>query len=108
MPGQGELGDPDAPYPAELMGQGNGNIRRQDFRNLAGVGGGRGERNAVRDKKAVFGPALSDQDSKARKFDELRCWIPRNLEAGLGKEGRRLGIWEAGGDWKWTEAAAVS
>lgn len=42
MPGQGELGDPDAPYPAELMGQGNGNIKRQDFRNPAGVGGGKG------------------------------------------------------------------
>lgn len=84
MPGQDELGDPDAPYPAELMGQGNGNIKRQDFRNPAGVGWGKGwvgegERNAVRDKKAVFGPALSDQNSKARNFEELRCWVPRNL-----------------------------
>lgn len=44
----------------------------------------------MRDRKAGFGPALSDQDSRARKFEELRCRIPRNLEAELGK---------GGGDW---------
>lgn len=44
---------------------------------------------AIRDRKADFGPALSDQDSRARKCEELRCWVPPgNLEAGLGKEGQ--------------------
>lgn len=38
----------------------------------------------MRHRTADFGPALSDQDSRARKCEELRCWVPGNLDAGLG------------------------
>lgn len=46
-------------------------------------------KGAMRDRKAGSGPALSDQDSRGREFEELRCQVPKGVEAGRegGEEG---------------------
>lgn len=93
MPRRRELGDPDVPYSGELMGQRNGKSKRKDFWAPSGR-----VKGAMRDSKAGSGAALGDQDSKGKEFEELRCQVPKGLEAVRERGGgrREPGMWGAG------------
>lgn len=81
MPRMRDLGDPDVPYSGELMGQRNRKSKRKDFWAPSGR-----VKGAMRDSKAGSGAALGDQDSKGKEFEELRCQVPKGLEAGRERE----------------------
>lgn len=63
-------------------------LRQKDFRTP----GGKGQEDSER-PEGEFWFYMSGQDLSRRKFEELRCWIPRDWRQGQGKRG---GGWRSG------------